>query len=142
MNKPQKIILDKDKILEQIQNLREIAKKEKWQYNYDTEIDELVFGKAYMPRDSFLYNISNELNLFVSPDSTVNGIFIEYFDANFLEHNKELKPVLAILEEESEKRPVEEDEKTVIHAKEALENELLADAFKSVFAKEHLVAAT
>jgi hypothetical protein len=141
MSNARKITLDKDKILNQIEALASIAKKNSWQYNYDPDVDELVFGKVIMPRDSFLFNVSDELNLFLSPDSTVYGVFIEYFGANYVEHNKELKTVLSILEEEAEDIAPKEDTKIIEQEKKALEIELLADAFKSVFAKDQLVTA-
>lgn len=141
MNAPKMTTLDKDKILKQVEDLIKIAKRDNWKYHYDTDVDELVFGKSYMPRDSFLFNVNDELNLFLSPDSTVSGVFIEYFAANFIKHNKELKPVLEILEEEAGSIQPKESTKLIQQAKMALEQELLADAFKSLFAKDQLVTA-
>ncbi|MDB5164769.1 MAG: hypothetical protein JWL89_395 [Candidatus Saccharibacteria bacterium] len=137
MTKVNQITLDKDKLLKQIESLVAIAKKDKWSLDYDTDTDEMTFGKKTMPRDTFLFNVNDELNLFLSPDSTINGIFIEYFAVNFIEHNKELEPVLQILEEET---PTETP-KMVAHAKKALEQELLADAFKSLFNRDNFVTA-
>ncbi len=141
MSASQQIILDKEKILKQIEALPTIAKKNDWKHNYDSDTDEFVFGLVYMPRDSFLFNVNDELNLFLSPDSTVNGIFIEYFASNYIEHNKELEPVLNILEEEAEDIKPTESKLEIEHAKKALEHELLADAFKSLFAKDQLITA-
>jgi hypothetical protein len=137
MSKAHKITLDKDKILKQIECLSDVAQKNGWQFNYDPDVDEMIFGKKVMPRDSFLFNVNDEINLFLSPDSTVNGIFIEYFAVNFIEHNKELQPVLDILEESHPK----ESPKTIERAKKALETELLADTFKSLFNRDELVTA-
>lgn len=131
MPQPQQLELDRKKILSQVERLAELAEKNDWKYEYDSELDQLIYGKDYMPRDSFLFNVNDEINLFLSPDSSVNGIYIEYFKANFLEHNKELKPVLDAIEN-----------KTINpEAETALEIELSADAFKSLFAKERLVTA-
>lgn len=136
MSAPQKIVLDKDKILLQIEGLADIAKKDSWIFEYDSEIDELVFGKDYMPRDSFLFNVNEEINIFLSPDSTVNGLHIEYFKANFLEHNIELKPVLEAISNKSKSK-----DKASSVAKRALETELVADTFKSLFSRDSLVTA-
>lgn len=136
MSKPTRIILDKEKILSQVEALATIAKKNGWTFEYDADIDELVFGKDYMPRDSFLFNVNDEINLFLSPDSTVNGVHIEYFKSNFLEHNKELKPVLPIIESKTQNKA-----KDLTNAKRALETELVADTFKSLFNKDNLVTA-
>ena len=64
MSMPAQIVLDKEKILSQVQDLAQIAQKNNWVLDYDSDIDELVFGKDYMPRDSFLFNVNDELNLF------------------------------------------------------------------------------
>ena len=136
MKVPAKIILDKQKILKQIEELNAIAKINDWVFDYDDSLDELVFGKSDMPRDSFLYNVNDEINLFLTPDSTVNGMHIEYFQANFLEHNQELKPVLkAFTSRKKTKSAIDTDAET------ALETELVADTFKSLFSKTSLVTA-
>lgn len=131
------ITLDKDKILNQIGDLAGVAKKDQWEFNYDPDTDEMVFGRKTMPRDSFLFNVNDELNLFLSPDSTVNGIFIEYFANNFIEHNQELRPILEILERANPK----DDTKKTAQTKKALETELMAGAFTSLFGKDQLVTA-
>ena len=136
MNKVKKIELNKGKILKQLAELVKIVEKDKWKLEYDAELDELFFGKVVMPRKSFLFSINDELNLFVTPDSKVNGIFVEYFAHNYIQHNKKLKPVLAAFEQvkkqDKEKREL---------AKEALEGSLLNQAFGSVFNMKKLVAA-
>lgn len=82
-----KIELDRDKILKQLANLSELIESDKWKLEYDAELDELFFGIDTMPKNSFLFNINDELNLFVTPDSKIYGIFVEYFANNYIEHN-------------------------------------------------------
>ena len=138
MSDPKQVTLDKEKILSQIKSLASVAKNNAWKFEYDPEIDELIFGKDYMPRDAFLFNVNDEINLFLSPDSSVNGIHIEYFKANFLEHNQELKPVLKEIEDNEN---ISEQPGEAHNAKVALETELVADTFKSLFSKDTLVTA-
>jgi len=136
MTQIKRIELDKDKILKQLTALSKIIESDKWKLEYDPELDELFFGKEVMPKGSFLFSINDELNLFVTAGSKVNGIFVEYFAHNFIEHNKKLKPVLEALEH----RKMKDNEKQEL-AKEALEGNLLNQAFGSVFNKKKLFAA-
>ncbi|OIP85894.1 hypothetical protein AUK57_02220 [Candidatus Saccharibacteria bacterium CG2_30_41_52] len=133
MNKHKQVVLDRNKVLSQIQRLAEVAKTDNWQYEYDAQLDELVYGKDFMPRDSFLFNVNGEINLFISPDSSVSGIHIEYFQANYLAHNQELQPALRAITKKTIKNQRDNEAAT------ALEIELSADAFKSLFSKDQLI---
>ena len=130
---PTTIELDKEKIMKQLLDLSSIGARDKWKLEYDSELDELVFGKAKMPDGSFLFYVNDEINLFVMPDSTVNGIFVEYFAHNYIEHNQELKPALEVLEDRHEAGNG--------LAKEALEERLLREAAGSILGRKKLTAA-
>lgn len=127
--------LDRQKIVTQLVRLSEHAQKNKWQYDYDPEVDELVYGISVMPDDSFLFSLNRELNLFLTPNSDVKGIFIEYFASNYIEHNQELRPALKVLEKKNN------DKEKVTLAKEALEGKLLAQALETLLEKDKLLAA-
>jgi len=131
-----KIELDKDKILKQLTAISQIVEKDDWKLEYDSELDELFFGKEVMPKGSFLFNVNDELNLFVTSSSKVNGIFVEYFALNFIQHNKKLKPVLEALANGKKGDKVKGE-----LAKEALEGTLLTQAIGSVFNRKKLIAA-
>lgn len=136
MTHVKKIELDKEKLLKQLTDLAQIVEKDKWKLEYDAELDELFFGRKVMPRGSFLLNVNDELNLFVTSKSQVHGIFVEYFAHNYIEHNKQLKPVLKALEKGKKK-----DKEKQELAKEALAGKLLREAIGSIFNKKKLVAA-
>ena len=129
-----KIPLDRGKILKQLTDLRKITSFNDWKLEYDNELDALFFGKTKMPRNSFLFNINDELNLFLTPNSTVSGIFIEYFGHNYVEHNKKLKPTFQTIinSKDHEKKKL---------AEEVLEEKLLGQALGSIFNKKTLVTA-
>ena len=136
MIQAKKIELDKNKILKQLTALSKIIESDRWKLEYDSELDELFFGKEVMPKGSFLFSINDELNLFVTASSKVNGIFVEYFAHNYIEHNKKLKPVLEALENGKKKNKEKQE-----LAKEALEGTLLTQAISSVFNKKKFIAA-
>jgi hypothetical protein len=130
--------LDRDKILQQIARLPKLAEEKQWRFDYDAEIDELVFGLQTMPDGSFLFNVNDEINLFLTPDSEVQGIFIEYFKSNYIQHNKDLEPVLEVFEDGSRKKVDEEKDELAI---DALEGKLLSEAMQTLLSKDKLVAA-
>ena len=134
MNTPTEITLNKEKILQQVEDLAVVAKESAWEYDYDADLDQMIYGKEYMPRDSFLFKINDEINLFISPDSTINGIQIEYFNGNFLAHNKELIPAFKAIKNQASTQTKENAEKV-------LEAEFMADTLKSLFNRTKLVTA-
>lgn len=134
-----KIELNKDKISGQLLNISDLAKKNKWKFDYNEEVDELTFGLETMPRNSFLFNVNNEINLFLTPTSRVNGIFIEYFANNYIKHHKELQPVLKMIEDKIEKQKAKKERKATFISR--LENELVIEALRTLHTSEKLVAA-
>ncbi len=138
MSEPTQVTLDKNKILAQLTSLSDMAKNGGWNLEYDSEVDQLFFGEETMPESSFLFRVNDEINLFLSPDSTVNGMFVEYFKVNYLEHNKDLQPVLKVLERDEADTS---NAKVADIEKIALENELFLDALNSLFSRETLITA-
>ncbi|MDP3957154.1 MAG: hypothetical protein Q8Q10_01485 [bacterium] len=132
--------LNKHKISDQMMDISELSKKNKWQFEYNEEVDELTFGLDTMPKKSFLLNINNEINLYVTPDSKVHGMFIEHFANNYIKHNKEFKVVLQVLEKEIVKN------KTIKKLSDGaifigFENKLAVETLKTLAKRGILVSA-
>lgn len=124
--------LDKAKILTQLKDLQGVSNK--WSLEYDSEVDQLFYGLSKIPKGSFLYQVNDEINIYVDKNSRISGMFVEYFKNNYLEHNKELKPVLNVLEgNDGQSEGIKEIERS------ALEKELFFGAFTSLFEKDELV---
>ncbi len=109
MKKASKIILDKNKLISQLNEIDKVAKKNNWMMDYDDKLDELVYGMKIMPDDTNLVGLSDEIKLFVSSRSLIRGIFIEYFAYNFVEHEKGLKPILKVLDMDTKKEVSQKD---------------------------------
>lgn len=139
MNQPTITELDKDKIIAQVARMSKIAQESRWKYDYDEEVDSLVFGVEEMPNDSFLLNVNNELNLFLTPKSELKGIFIEYFATNYLQHNKDINVVMNLFKDPP--KPRTEDAKMVELAEDLLESRLANGAVESLLGKDKLVTA-
>jgi len=126
--------LDKSKILSQLKDLQ--AMSDEWTLEYDADVDQLFFGVKKIPKGYFLFQVNDEINLFVDKNSRIRGMFVEYFQNNFLEHNKELKPVMHALEhDDNSTAEIQKIERV------ALEKELFFDAFASLSARDELVTA-
>lgn len=126
--------LDKSKILTQLKDLQSVSSG--WTLQYDPDVDQLFYGVKRIPKGYFLFELNDEINLYVDKNSRLRGMFVEYFQNNFLEHNKELRPVLSALENDNgallEIRDIE---------RVALEKELFFDALRSVVERDELITA-
>lgn len=125
--------LDKSKILAQLKDLQSAANE--WTLEYDADVDQLFFGVKKIPKGYFLFQLNDEINLFVNKKSNIQGMFIEYFQNNFLEHNQELKPVLHSLEKDDASVEIKDIERV------ALQKELFFDAYTSLIDRDELVTA-
>ncbi|MES2876665.1 MAG: hypothetical protein V4678_04320 [Patescibacteria group bacterium] len=126
--------LDKMKILTQLKDIQ--AMSGEWTLEYDADVDQLYFGVKKIPKGYFLFQVNDEINLFVDKKSQVKGMFVEYFQNNFLEHNKELKPVMHALNKDDDSSAEIQNIERI-----ALEKELFFDAFTSLSARSELVTA-
>jgi len=136
MIKLKTIQLDKNKIIEQLCDAMTLIESGKWKLEYDADLDELFLGMKVIPKKSFLYNLNGEINIFITPESKINGFFIEYFAKNYLKHNKKLSPVLDALK--TAKKGQDKEKNTL--AKDALENKLVNEALSSVINKKKMEA--
>jgi hypothetical protein len=125
--------LDKSKILSQLKNLQGTSNG--WTLEYDPDVDQLFFGAKKISKGYFLFQLNDEINLFVNKKSLVQGMFIEYFQNNFLEHNKELKPVIPALEDDTLSVEIKDIERV------ALQKELFFDALTSLVDRDELITA-
>ena len=124
--------LNKAKILQQLRDLQSMSNK--WSLTYTPDVDQLFYGLPKIPKGSFLFQVNDEINLYVDKNSRISGMFVEYFRNNYLEHNEDLKPVLDVLEGDStQSEGIKEIERS------ALEKELFFGAFTSISYKDELI---
>lgn len=128
------IQLDKDSILAQVARLADIAKKNEWEFDYDENIDTLVYGKKVIPTNSFLLSIDDELSIYLDEKSTINGYMIEYFTANYAEHNKDLQPAVKIITTKRSNRSID----TATLAEKAFQGDILQESLSALLKKKTL----
>lgn len=97
-------ILKKKKIVDFLSQFTDIAKKEKWISHYDAESDSFAIRAPKLSEEARKEYVNDEFAFYLTPASDVQGIFIEYFLANFVAHHKDFKEV-----GEELKREVKED---------------------------------
>jgi hypothetical protein len=81
----------KKNILDLVANFAERAKSGKWASYYDADIDALAVHVPELSSDVQKKHLNDEFAFYVNGRNEVEGIFIEYFLANFLAHHKEMK---------------------------------------------------
>ncbi len=96
MDNTNKIKLSRNLLLENLHNLPKQAENQRWELSYDPELDNLYYTPKKIPQDARLISMNDEIAFYVTPDSKINGVFIEYLTANFLQHQKEYKPMLKL----------------------------------------------
>jgi len=136
---PQSITLDKTRLLKQLGDLPVLAKDHGWQFDYDQKLDSLTYGEETMPRDAFLFNVNDEINLFVDADSRVHGLFVEYFGSNYVEHNESVKDAFSVVEDSLTDSIA--DSVKVKLARVVIESDLIRGALASLLARGTLVTA-
>jgi hypothetical protein len=139
ISNPQEIRLNKAELLKQLKGLPVMAKERGWQFDYDQTLDSLTFGEETMPRNSFLFNVNDEINLFVDSNSKIHGMFVEYFGSNYVEHNEVVKDAFSVVED-SLSAPVEDSVKFNL-ARLAIEGSLVSGALASIASRSSLITA-
>lgn len=71
--------------------------RQKWDFIYDSEVDNFYLVPNSVPRDAQLFSLNDEVSLYLNKDKEVVGLMIEYFSSNFTEHKKEYKEILRLL---------------------------------------------
>lgn len=95
-----------------IKNLADTAKRDNWVVEYDADVDSFYWTRPEISQSAQLTKLSDDFALYLTPEGQVEGLFIEYAKYNFVEHNKDFKPLFDKLELIDENRytlPKEEE---------------------------------
>jgi hypothetical protein len=97
----QKNVLEKRAVLNFAYNLGDIVKKnsKNWIARYDKDTDAFSFTTEKLPSDARLQYFGNESAFYITKKGEVKGIFIEYFNKNFVKHNKEVNEIRGLFKE-------------------------------------------
>ena len=85
----QKTISENKAIITFAYNFQKNVSAGNWVTRYDTDTDSFSFSVKNLPDDARLKYFGDEFAFYVTKKGEVKGIFIEYFNKNFVAHNKE-----------------------------------------------------
>ncbi|MFH1047610.1 MAG: hypothetical protein V1738_04875 [Patescibacteria group bacterium] len=70
----------------------------KWEPSYDRQLDFFYWKKPKMSRGVRLVKVSHETHLYLTPSGKIEGVFVEYLNGNFVEHNVEYKGMTKVFD--------------------------------------------
>lgn len=94
--------MEESKILSVIANLSDVARKEKWQTQYNRALDAFYWTKPDLSKDAELTQFIDEFSFYLRPTGDIEGVFIEYALHNFVEHHEEFRPLFESMTENVE----------------------------------------
>jgi hypothetical protein len=89
--------LNLEKIQSQLTKLNEIAITNKWQVFVDKSIDNFYFSPNKIDSKFSLHQLDDDFYIYADKDSNLGGIFVEYFNANLVQHDKAVAPLKQIV---------------------------------------------
>ena len=96
------ITRNKKEFLDLATNFDSFIKKHGWVSRYDIESDSFSITAPKLSDSARIKYFDDEVAFYINKDNRVEGIFLEYFKANFIKHHKqaakELEKVLGKLE--------------------------------------------
>ena len=82
-------IRDKKEFLDLATDFNGFAKEHGWVSRYDTESDSFSVTAPKLSDSARIKYFDDEVAFYINKDNEVEGIFLEYFKANFIKHHKE-----------------------------------------------------
>lgn len=89
--------LNKDKIQSQLTKLNEIALSNRWQVFVDKSLDNFYFSPTKIDPKYTLHQLDDDFYVYADNDSNLGGVFVEYFNANLVQHDKTVAPLKQIV---------------------------------------------
>ncbi len=77
-----------------ITDIFNIAKKDKWVMEYDPDLDSLYWSRPKLSSTARLKKFLEDFSLYITEQGSIEGLFIEYAQGNFISHNKEYKQLI------------------------------------------------
>lgn len=71
-----------------------VATQEKWVFTFDKDAGTFYYSPHRVSRNAQLYQLNDEMAIYMDKNTKKpEGVMIEYYQVNFLEHHKEFKPL-------------------------------------------------
>jgi hypothetical protein len=89
---------DKKILLDLASDFGNFVKKHKWVPLYDVESDALSVTAPNLSKDARIKYFDDEIAFYMTKNNKVEGVFVEYFQSNFIKHRRNLTNVLKDIE--------------------------------------------
>ena len=99
---------DKKEFLDLATGFGDFIRKHGWISRYDTESDSFSVTTPKLSDSARINYFDNEVAFYITKDNKVEGIFLEYFKANFVKHHKKAKEIKKVLDDLEEKNKTDD----------------------------------
>ena len=99
---------DKKEFLDLATGFGDFIRKHGWISRYDTESDSFSVTTPKLSDSARINYFDNEVAFYITKDNKVEGIFLEYFKANFVKHHKKAKEIKKALDDLEEKNKTDD----------------------------------
>ena len=99
---------DKKEFLDLATGFGDFIRKHGWISRYDTESDSFSVTTPKLSDSARINYFDNEVAFYITKDNKVEGIFLEYFKANFVKHHKKAKEIKKVLDDLKEKNKTDD----------------------------------
>ena len=128
--------MEKSKLLSLIADIFNVAKKDKWQTQYDKSLDSFYWMRPKLSKNSKLVQFMDDFSLYITPTGNVEGVFIEYAKYNFVSHNEEFKLLFNAMKVDSKDSDIyslpKKKEKEVNHLLECMAEKVAKETLQVV----------
>jgi len=120
-------------ILDLVKEIPNAASEQGWVFTLDKDEGALFYGPKIAPKDTELFQVSDEYAVYLDKKLHPRGVVIEYYANNFVQHHQEFKKLNQEFFSSSKDSIVLEPKKTGDSAifKSLLEKTLISDAVLS-----------
>ncbi len=99
---------DKKEFLDLATDFDGFVKEHGWVSRYDTESDAFSVTTPKLSDSARIKYFDDEVAFYITKDNKVEGIFLEYFKANFVKHHKKAKEIKKVLDDLEEKNKTDD----------------------------------
>lgn len=116
-------------IVRAVKDVPAVATKNKWVFTLDKDTGTFYYSPHQVSRNAQLHQLNDELAVYMDKDTKKpEGMMIEYYKDNFLEHHKEFQPLSeAIFNNNDEVQEVEPSEGKEAYAMKVFFERTIAD---------------
>ncbi|MEY4723166.1 MAG: hypothetical protein RLZZ324_679 [Candidatus Parcubacteria bacterium] len=83
--------MSKEQLVEIVKRVPQSSREGRWELTLDREENALFYSPAVIPDGTELFQVTDEYALYVDAAMRPQGVMVEYYDHNFIQHHPEFK---------------------------------------------------